>query len=99
MVVGVAFQYSIALLHCVHAVGIVVGERLAADAGGVAHRVMVARLAIHRSQAMAGCGIGVAGRACRGGQRGAIAGGVIRIGFNRGAGRAVLGLGQAPSVS
>jgi hypothetical protein len=56
---------------------------------------MGTRLAIHRSQAMAACGIGVAGGACRRGQRGTIAGGVIRIGFNRRAGRAVLGLGQA----
>ncbi len=95
MVVTVAFQHGIALLHRVHAVGIAVGEGLAADAGGIARCVMGARFAIHRSQAMAGCGVGVAGGACRGGQRGAIAGGVVGIGFNRRAGRAVLGLGQA----
>ena len=45
------------------AVGIVVGERLAADAGGVARCVMAARLDIHRSQLMAGCGIGCSGGA------------------------------------
>lgn len=46
------------------------------DAGGVARCVMAAYLAIHRSQAMAGWGKGVAGGACRSGQRGAITGGV-----------------------
>lgn len=46
------------------------------DAGGVARCVMAAYLAIHRSQAMAGWGKGVAGGACRSRQRGAMTAGV-----------------------
>ncbi|MNV15685.1 hypothetical protein D3C71_1064170 [compost metagenome] len=95
MVVGVALDDSPCLPHRAHAVGMAVAERLAANADGVACRVVIARLAIDGEQAVAVHRMGVAGGACRRSQRGAIPGGVVGIGLDRHVGGAVLGLGQS----
>ncbi|MNU86170.1 hypothetical protein D3C71_759260 [compost metagenome] len=68
MVVAVTLHYSSALLHRTHAVGIVVGKRLAANAGGVTRGILVARSSIHGNQAMAVSRIGIACGPGRGGQ-------------------------------
>lgn len=68
--------------------------RRAADAGGVAGRIVGAGGGAHLTQAMAGGRIGIGLRAGRVGEALAVAGGVIGVALDSHVGRAVLERGQ-----